>query len=70
MITQVTTCDLCGAPVGMRGGGRIDMHKHDLYQTVLTTYPPKFPGVYDLCDRCRDELALWIRERMSDHDRV
>ena len=62
MKTTIITCDICGAPIGMRGGS-VDLHSHDAAQTVLATYPPRRVGAYDLCAECRDELAAWIRKR-------
>lgn len=62
MKTTIITCDICGAPIGMRGGS-VDLHAHDAAQTILTTYPPQKVGVYDLCAECCDELAAWIRKR-------
>ena len=62
MKTTIVTCDICGAPIGTSGGS-IDLHAHDIVTTVLTTYPPRRVGAYDLCAECRDELAAWIRKR-------
>lgn len=68
-ISYSVTCDICGAGVGLRGGAYVDLHKHDRYQTMLTTNPPQYPGRLDLCDRCRDELAVWINEKKSEAGR-
>jgi hypothetical protein len=65
MKTTIITCDICGAPIGMRGGS-VDLHSHDAAQTILTTYPPQRAGAYDLCAECCDELAAWIRKRKED----
>lgn len=62
MKTTVITCDICGAPIGMRGGN-VDLHAHDIAKAVIATYPPQRVGVYDLCAECCDELAAWIRKR-------
>lgn len=62
MKTTIITCDICGAPIGVRGGS-VDLHSHDATQTILTTYPPQRAGAYDLCAECCDELAAWIRKR-------
>lgn len=63
MKTTIITCDICGAPIGMKGGS-IDLHAHDVAKTVLATFPPQMVGVYDLCEECRDELAEWVYRRM------
>lgn len=62
MKTTIITCDICGAPIGMRGGS-VDLHSHDAAQTILTMYPPQRVGAYDLCEECCDELATWISKR-------
>lgn len=62
MKTTIITCDICGAPIGVRGGS-VDLHSHDATQTILTTYPPQRAGAYDLCAECCDELGAWIRKR-------
>lgn len=62
MKTTIITCDICGAPIGMRGGS-VDLHAHDATKTILTTYPPQRVGAYDLCAECCDELVAWIRKR-------
>lgn len=63
MRLTIITCDICGAPIGTKGGS-IDLFAHDISKMVLTTYPPKRAGLYDLCEECRDELAEWVYRRM------
>lgn len=66
MITQFVTCDICGSGIGMAGGAHVDLQQHDLYKTVLATYPPRYPGSYDLCGECRDALAAWLAARKKE----
>ena len=66
MIVQNVKCDICGAAIDTHGGGRVDLHAHDMYQVMLPVYPPKNPGLFDLCDKCRSELTVWINDRMYE----
>lgn len=61
----IITCDICDAPIGMRGGS-VDLHAYDVAKAVIATYPPQRVGIYDLCEECCDELAVWIQKRKED----
>lgn len=64
MMAMTFSCDICGKKIGTKGG-RVDLHAHDAVTTILSVYPPRTVGAYDLCAECRDELSGWIDERKA-----